>query len=122
MGVAFGCCAFAFGCRVLPVFIVFVCRLYVFMLRKKLFWGQTKNRILMLKQQMSLCFYVFGNAPLCAKSYRKHLIYLPPTAKTAGTQTPERHDDAKIRLKPKARQIRNMASGMQKWRVNKFDS
>ena len=43
------------------------------------------------------------------------------TAKT-GTQTPERHDDAKIQLKPKARQIRNTASGMQKWRVNKFDS
>jgi hypothetical protein len=37
-------------------------------------------------------------------------------------QTPERHDDVEIQLKPKERQIRNTASGMQKWRVNKFDS
>ena len=37
-------------------------------------------------------------------------------------QTPERHDDVEIQLKSKARQIRNTASGMQKWRVNKFDS
>jgi hypothetical protein len=36
------------------------------------------------------------------------------TAKT-GMQTPERHDDAEIQLKPKARQIQNTASGMQKW-------
>ncbi len=45
------------------------------------------------------------------------------TAKTAGTQqTPdERHDDAEIQLRPHVRQIRNTASGMQKWRVNKFD-
>jgi hypothetical protein len=43
------------------------------------------------------------------------------TAKT-GMQTPERHDDVEIQLKSKARQIRNTASGMQKWRVNKFDS
>ncbi len=39
------------------------------------------------------------------------------TAET-GMQTPERRE---IQLKPKARQIQHTASGMQKWRVNKFD-
>ena len=42
---------------------------------------------------------------------------------TTGMQTPdERHDDVEIQLKPNSRQIRNTASGMQKWRVNIFDS
>jgi hypothetical protein len=38
------------------------------------------------------------------------------TAKAVGMQTLER----KIQAKPKARQIRHTATGMQKWRVNKF--
>ncbi len=40
------------------------------------------------------------------------------TAKNVGTQTPER----KIQPKPKAKQIRHTATGMLKWRVDKFDS
>ena len=39
------------------------------------------------------------------------------TAKAVGTQTPE----CEIQAKPKARQTRHTATGMQKWRVNKFD-
>jgi hypothetical protein len=39
------------------------------------------------------------------------------TPKTVGTRTPERE----IQPKPKAKQIRHTATGMQKWRVNKFD-
>jgi len=39
------------------------------------------------------------------------------TAKSVGTQTPERD----IQAKPKARQIRHTATGMQKWQVNKFN-
>jgi len=39
------------------------------------------------------------------------------TSEAVGTQTPERE----IQAKPKARQIRHTATGMQKWRVNKFD-
>jgi hypothetical protein len=57
---------------VLPLSVAFVCRLclsplsvafYVFM-SKNYFWDKTQNRIFMSKQHMSLCFYVFGNAPL----------------------------------------------------------
>ena len=47
----------------------------------------------------------------------------PRTRTTAqtGTQTPERHDDVQIQLKPKAKQIQQTAPGLQKWQVNKFD-
>ena len=58
----------AIVCRlcVLPLCVAFVCRLlclYVFMSRKKQFLGQN-TKLYMSKRQMSLCFYVFGNAPL----------------------------------------------------------
>ena len=59
MGVAFGCRAFAFGCRVLPVFIVFVCRLLCLYVKKKTILGTNTKSYFHVKTADVFMFLYF---------------------------------------------------------------